>query len=168
MVALAGFAAHQGYLKLDVVIPIAIIGAVIGDQAFFYLGRYKGRTIIEKHPKWNARVERIHGWLDVHQNWLIFGSRFLYGFRAITPIVLGTSRVSGVRFFLLNVLGAVVWANIFGFGGYFFGDAIGRFLGNIKKFEGVIVILLIVFFTLLNGFITLRRRKRERSESEVV
>ena len=116
IVALAGFVAHQGYLQMHIIIPVAIAGAVIGDQAFFYFGRYKGRSIIERHPKWNPRVERIHAWLDRHQNWLIFGSRFLYGFRAITPIVLGTSRVSALRFFILNVLGAILWAHLFAFG----------------------------------------------------
>lgn len=149
IVALAGFAAFQGYLRLDLIIPIAIVGAVIGDQAFFYLGRYKGRTILGKHPRWHARVGTIHTWMERHQNWLIFGSRFLYGFRAITPIVLGTSKVSGLRFFILNVLGAVVWAHLFAFGGYLFGDAIERFLGNVKKFEGIIIAVVIVLTLLI-------------------
>lgn len=162
VVALAGFIAHQEHLRLEIIIPVAIAGAVIGDQAFFYFGRYKGREILAKHPAWHPRVERIHTWLHRHQNWLIFGSRFLYGFRAITPIVLGTSRVSALRFFILNVLGAVVWACIFAFGGYIFGDAVERFLGNIKKFEGAIVLSVIVIALLVQGVLLVRRRNREK------
>ncbi len=160
VVALAGFVAHQGYLRLDVIIPIAILGATIGDHLFFYFGRFRGRTILANHPDWHPRVEKIHVWLERHQNLLIFGSRFLYGFRAITPIVLGTSRVSALRFFVLNILGAIVWAFIFVIGGYVFGDAIERFLGNIKKIEGVIVGLLILFAALVQGGLWLRRRKK--------
>lgn len=162
IVALAGFIAHQGYLELGVIIPVAIVGAVAGDQAFFYFGRFKGRSIIKKHPNWDTRVARIHLWLGVHQNWLIFGSRFLYGFRAITPIVLGTSGVSGVRFFILNVLGAIVWACLFAFGGYFFGDVLERFLGSVKKFEGMIVASLIVVVLSVQAFAWLRNRSKKK------
>ena len=162
VVALAGFVAHQGYLKLELIIPIAILGATIGDHLFFYFGRYRGRTILSNHPDWHPRVEKIHVWLERHQNLLIFGSRFLYGFRAITPIVLGTSRVSAVRFSVLNFLGAIVWAFIFVFGGYVFGDAIERFLGNIKKFEGALVAALILAILFVQGGLWLRRRKKAR------
>ena len=41
VVALAGFAAFQDDLHLSIVIPIAIVGAVIGDQSFFYFGSFR-------------------------------------------------------------------------------------------------------------------------------
>lgn len=160
VVALAGFAAYQGHLRLDVVIPVAVTGAVIGDQAFFYFGRFKGRNILANHPEWHPRVDKIHHWLHRHQNWLIFGSRFLYGFRAITPIVLGTSKVSALRFFVLNVLGAITWACIFAFGGYLFGETIERFLGNMKKFEGIIIVSIICVVAFFQLVLWLRRHKK--------
>ncbi len=160
VVALAGFAAYQGYLEASIIIPVAICGAVIGDQVFFYLGRFKGKGMIAKHPEWQPRIEKIHSWMERHQNLLIFGSRFLYGFRAITPIILGTSRVSGIRFLILNLLGAVVWACIFVSVGYFFGDTLSLFLGNIKKFEGVLV-LVIVGAGAVVQFLSWRRAHRK-------
>ncbi len=144
IVALAGFAAHQSYLDLETVIIVAIIGATLGDHFFFFVGRKKGRAMIQARPEWQPRVHRIHAWLNRYQNWLIFGSRFLYGFRAITPIVLGTSNVSVTRYFLLNVAGAIVWACLFALGGYWFGDAIERFLGNVKAIEGVVIAVVLM------------------------
>ena len=38
ILVIAGFAAHQGYMKLPGVIIAAFIGTVFGDQLFFYLG----------------------------------------------------------------------------------------------------------------------------------
>lgn len=163
IVALAGFAAYQGHLSLQIIIPIAIVGAVIGDHSFFYFGRHKGRKILAKHPEWHGRVEKIHGWLDRHQNLLIFSSRFLYGFRMVTPIVLGTSRVSGFRFFILNALGALVWAILFAFGGYFFGEAIESMLGNIKRFEGMIVAGVILIAFIIQIIAWCRRRNERHS-----
>ncbi len=161
VVALAGFVAYQGGLELGLLIPIAIAGAVIGDQSFFYFGRLKGRTILRRHPEWHDRVEKIHVWMVRYQDWLIFGSRFLYGFRAIIPVVIGTSKVSGIRYFILNLMGAIVWAHLFVFGGYAFGGAIERFLGNMKKFEGGIVAA-IILVTVVIQTIAWFRRRRER------
>ena len=161
VVALAGFAAFQDDLHLSIVIPIAIVGAVIGDQSFFYFGRFKGRKVLHRHPEWYDRVEKIHVWMSRYQDLLIFGSRFLYGFRAITPMVIGTSKVSGLRYLVLNVLGAIVWAHLFAFGGYIFGSAIERFLGNMKRFEGTVVGVLILL-TIGIQFIAWLRRRRER------
>jgi len=168
VVALAGFLSYQGHMKLEIIIPIAVVGATIGDHIFFYLGRYKGRTILAKHPNWHGRVEKISVWLERHQNLLIFGSRFLYGFRAITPIVLGTSKVSAFRFTMLNVLGAVVWAVFFTLCGYLFGDAIGRFLGNIKKIEGLLVAGIILAMIVIQGGFWVRSRKKNKVQKELL
>lgn len=135
IVALAGFAAYQGYLRVEYILPVAIVGAMIGDHAFFFFGRYKGREFLAKHPRVNAKVERIHLLLERHHGWIIFGSRFMYGFRTIIPISLGVSRVNAWMFFGFNFLGAVVWGILFVFGGYVFGGAIEYFLGNMRKIE---------------------------------
>ena len=39
---LAGYAAHRGYLDFTTVVAVAMLGAVIGDQAWFVLGRRQG------------------------------------------------------------------------------------------------------------------------------
>jgi membrane protein DedA with SNARE-associated domain len=165
IVAIAGFAAYGGYLKLSYIIPIAIVGAMIGDQLFFYFGRYKGRKFLAKRPQLEAKIERIHALLEHYHGWIIFGSRFMYGFRALIPMALGVSRVSAVKFFLLNFLGAVVWGIFFAFGGYVFGGAIEHFLGNVKKFEGLIVAGAL---TLLLGAQILVYIRKKRNKQVVV
>lgn len=149
IVMLAGFAAFQGHLSLQYVVPIAILGSSLGDHLFFYLGRMKGRSVLAKRPHWHARVGKIHHLLLRHQNLLIFGSRFMYGFRMAIPVVLGTSKVSAFRFSLLNIAGAIVWSIFFAFGGYMFGEAIEKFLGNIKKIEGYILLGIIIVVALV-------------------
>jgi membrane protein DedA with SNARE-associated domain len=42
VLAMAGYAAFEGYLKLERVILIAAIGGFLGDQFFFYLGGCAG------------------------------------------------------------------------------------------------------------------------------
>jgi membrane protein DedA with SNARE-associated domain len=43
---LAGFAAHQGYLSVTVVMLIAFCGGTLGDQAYFLVGRRWGRHLL--------------------------------------------------------------------------------------------------------------------------
>ena len=169
IVILAGFAAFQGHLSLEYVIPLAILGSSIGDHIFFYLGRFKGRAVLARRPHWHARVGKIHELLLRHQNWLIFGSRFMYGFRMAIPVVLGTSKVSALRFSLLNITGAIVWSTFFAFGGYLFGEAIEKFLGNVKKIEGYIllgIIIVVVLVQIVNWWIG--RKEEELLEKEEV
>lgn len=166
VVALAGFAAYQGYLNLGYVILIAIAGAIAGDQAFFYFGRYKGKQFLAKRPKLLNRIHRIHLVIERHQNLLIFGSRFMYGFRTVIPIAIGTTNVKGSKFFILNVLGAVVWGVFFAVGGFAFGNALERFIGHVRRAEKFIIIGVLVGALLVQLIVFLRRRIALRLEEE--
>lgn len=132
---LAGFAAHLGYLHLPWVILVAFLGTLSGDQLFFYLGRRQSRFVLDKHPAWQRRLDRVERLFERYQTLLILGFRFLYGLRAVTPFVLGRSGVAPGYFFLLNTVGAVVWSLVVGIGGYLFGNILKIIMGDIKRYE---------------------------------
>ena len=166
ILALAGFTAYQGYLDLKTVIAIAMLGAVLGDQAFFYFGRYKGKKFLQRHPKLLARSRSIHRLIERHQNLLIFGSRFMYGFRTIIPIAIGTSNVSEAKFLLLNVLGASVWSVFFGLGGYAFGNALERLIGHIHRAEKFVILGVLAGALIVQAISFLYRRIQAKIEAE--
>ncbi len=145
ILVLGGFAAHRGFLELPWVIVCAFLGSFSGDQTFFYIGRTNGDKILEKRPHWKAKSTRVLAMMEKHQTWLILGFRFLYGIRSVTPFLLGAAKVSRPRFFVLNMIGAGVWAIAVGCLGYSFGYAIEAVLGNIKRYEmGVFGVMAIV------------------------
>jgi membrane protein DedA with SNARE-associated domain len=135
ILVLGGFAAHQGYLELPVVLASAFLGTLLGDQLYFYVGRAKGQDFLAKRPHWKSRSEKVFALLDKHQLWLILGFRFLYGLRTLTPFVIGASRISALRFLLLDGLGAFIWATVIGVLGYLFGYTLELLIGNIKRYE---------------------------------
>lgn len=135
ILVLGGFAAHRGYLNLPLVVTCAFFGTLFGDQLYFYIGRAKGNSVIERLPKWKARSEKVLTLLHRHQTLLIIGFRFIYGMRTITPFLLGASGVSPLRFLILNMVGAGCWAVVFGVLGYLFGQAIELLIGEIKQYE---------------------------------
>ncbi|MCB1734749.1 MAG: DedA family protein [Gammaproteobacteria bacterium] len=135
IVMLGGFAAHRGYLELPWVILVAFLGSFIGDQFYFHLGRAKGEEWIRKLPHVGKKSDKVFALLNKHQTWLILGFRFLYGLRTVTPILVGAARISPARFFLLNFLGAMVWAIVIGAVGYVFGNIFKVLLGDLKRYE---------------------------------
>jgi membrane protein DedA with SNARE-associated domain len=149
ILVLGGFAAHSGYLQLPWVIVWAFIGSLCGDQLFFYIGRFQGDAVLEKRPHWKPKAEKVFALLDRHQNWLIVAFRFIYGLRTVTPFLIGASGISPLRFLILNVIGASVWAIVFGSLGYLFGQAMDVVLGNIKRYELLVFGILITVAVLV-------------------
>ena len=136
VLVLAGMLSFLGYLELHWVIPAAFLGSFGGDQFFFYLGRYKGQTLLYRHTKWMSRLERIHRLIKRFHDAVILGFRFLYGFRLITPLVLGMDReVRAGRFALLNGLSAAVWSCLVAWGGYLLGEMMESILKEVKNFQ---------------------------------
>lgn len=150
---IAGFAAYLGYMNLPLVILIGFIGSLLGDQTYFYLGRKKGRELLQKWPKLKKRVVWAHKVLDRHSNWMLLLFRFAYGFRAIIPITIGTSKVSAKRFVIFNTIGAAIWATLFSIGGYFFGTALSAYLTDIRNYElqiiGVIILVALLVWAIV-------------------
>ena len=89
--------------------------------------------------------------------WLILGFRFLYGLRTVTPFIIGASKVSPIRFLLLSTLGASLWAIVIGTLGYLFGNTLEIILGDIKRYE-LLVFVLISGSGIIVWFYHLRRK----------
>jgi membrane protein DedA with SNARE-associated domain len=165
VLVLGGLSAHLGYLSLDSVIACGFCGTVLGDQLYFFLGRRHGKTLLARHPSWHARAQHVALILERHQNLLILGFRFLYGLRSVTPFAIGISNVSYMRFTLLNLIGASIWAISIGLAGYYFGRAVEAVLGDVKRYEvelmaGIVGLAVVIWLAHLY-----RRRKSERSAS---
>ena len=141
---LAGFLAHSGYLTLPGVIIAAFMGSLSADQILFHLGRRYGASILAKRPVWRIRAEKALRLTEKVRIPLMIVFRFLYGLRTITPYALGMTTVSSVRFLVFNTIGAIAWAATFAGGGYLFGTALEVMLGDIKRYERTILLLILV------------------------
>ena len=155
ILALAGLAAFRGYLDLYKVIALAMFAGFLGDQIYFFLGRFKGKDVLERFPKMQKRAHRFDVMLSRWHAPLIVGIRFMYGFRIVGPILLGMGRVPAWKFMLYNFIGAALWAPLIAGIGYFFGGAIKAALGHLKRYELWVfgaVLLIGVGFALYHHF----------------
>lgn len=166
VVALAGFAAFQGYLDLEWVITVAFFGGMLGDQVLFYFGRLRGKEFIASRPRLLERVTKAHRLMERHQNLLIFGSRFMYGLRVLLPVMFGTSKVSGLRFFIFNFLGAAVWATIFSCIGFFLGNSIETYITHFHRAEKFVLLGVITGAVIVQGISFFYKRIQRTVEKE--
>ena len=165
IVILAGMAVASsiGGLELGWVIASALAGSFSGDQFYYYLGRHWGPKIIAKRLSWQANAERVYKHLHRHQYWLILTFRFYYGLRNVTPFAVGASQISRLRFFILNLIGAIVWAVCFAGGGYLLGETLKLFMDDYHRYAlyvlGIIMLGAIALWVVTA--IQLRRKARE-------
>lgn len=122
VVIIAGIFASQAVLDINLVVLSALIGSFCGDQLWFYIGRHGGPRFLAKRKTWQVKADRVYQILHRHQYLLILTFRFYYGLRNVTPFVIGAAQIPRLRFFILNLIGAVVWAFTFAYGGYYLGE----------------------------------------------
>ncbi len=154
----AGALAHKGLLSLPAVMLAAFSGSVAGDQLWFQLGRHYGRPLLERRPAWSARAEQVNQRLARYGSVFVFGFRFIYGVRTITPALLGMSGYSASRFAWLNLSGALVWAVAVGGAGWALGAALAGLLQRAAHVEELIAAALAVALLAWGGWRLYRRR----------
>ena len=133
-VLLGGIAAHEGLLHLYWVIAAAMLGGIIGDQILFFLGWRYGTKFLNRFEKQQSKIDKANKLIHKHPALFVIGARFMYGFRIIGPIIIGSSGLHPWLFVLLNVIGAALWAGIFASLGFYAGKVITPWLNRIEGY----------------------------------
>lgn len=107
---LGGLAAFHGILTISGVMVAGFVGGITGDQVYFYLGRRHGPRVLATRPRCRQLVSRVTALMQRNSDLFIFGFRFLYGLRVVSPLMIGLTAVSAGRYTVINVLGGIVWA----------------------------------------------------------
>ncbi|MFN1127430.1 MULTISPECIES: DedA family protein [Lelliottia] len=130
---LGGVAAHQGLLRFPLVVAAVALGGMIGDQLLYLLGLRFGPTLLKRFARHQKKINRAQRLIQRHPYLFVIGTRFMYGFRIIGPLLIGASRLPPKIFLPLNIIGAIAWALIFTSLGYVGGEVIGPWLHNLDQ-----------------------------------
>ena len=154
-------AAHHGYLDFWLVIVIALAGIFISDCFYFTLGRRKGKQWLNKNQKLKDKASIVYKKLEKYPVLIFVSYRFMYGFRTITPLVIGTSKTKTSTFIFYSSLSVTIWVAIYTTVGYLFGAFIKSQLGHIEHIEkyiiGILILSAIIFVTIFQ----LRRKVKK-------
>ncbi|EEP9807281.1 DedA family protein [Salmonella enterica subsp. diarizonae] len=143
---LGGVAAHQGLLKFPLVVVAVALGGMMGDQLLYLLGRCYGGKILRRFPRYHTKIGHAQKMIQRHPYLFVIGTRFMYGFRVVGPLLIGASRLPPKIFLPLNIVGALVWAQLFTTLGYLGGEVIAPWLHDLDQHlrHGVWLILAVV------------------------
>jgi len=164
VLVLAGAAASRGHLSMPVVIAVATLASFAGDQLFFHLGRHFGSDLLGRFPSLRKGTARALALVERHHAPVILSIRFLYGLRIAGPIAIGMSGVSWLRFLVLNLLGAIVWALVIAGVGYWSGHALARLFAALDVDE--IWLFAALLLASLSAWLWARFRKSDRAQPE--
>jgi membrane protein DedA with SNARE-associated domain len=145
-------------LSIVLVILAAAVGAILGDNIGFWIGRGGGYRLLRRYGRYVRLDERrlkLGQYLFLrHGGKVVFFGRFVSLLRAFAAFLAGTNRMEWRRFLAYNAAGGLTWAALFGLGGYVFGANIHRIAGPVG-----IVFLVIAAALVVCGVVYLRRNE---------
>jgi membrane protein DedA with SNARE-associated domain len=140
----AGFLARGGYLNLKLVMLVALTATYIADVSLYFLGRAKGKGIIAKFPIARAYYPKVKTLFDKYGIWAIFITRYVYGLRLASAATFGLMRMKRRRYLPFNFLSCTIWAVLVGGLGYLFGASLEALIGQVKHYEKIVVLFIII------------------------
>ena len=147
LVTAAAYAA-LGRLNIFGVIAAAAAGAIVGDNAGYWVGREGGLPLVRRFGKrvglTEAKLDRAHGFFERYGARTVFIGRFVALLRSWAAALAGVACMPYRTFTLWNALGGIVWAAIFGTLGYLFGrnlPRLERYIGQASLVLAIVAVL---------------------------
>ncbi len=139
----AGFLASQGYLRIEILIPILFLMAFAGDSLGYLIGKITGPKIFSRpksfwfHPE---NVQKTEQFFERYGVKTIILARFIPVVRTFAPVMAGVGKMNYRTFVIYNAVGALAWAVGLTLLGYLFGN----FIPNADKYILPIIVLIIL------------------------
>jgi membrane protein DedA with SNARE-associated domain len=144
ILVMAGFFAERGYLEILVVALVAAAGAYVGHVFWFWLGRTQGVRLLDRFPKMKKHFGRGIRIFERYGAPAIFITQWLYGLRVTCAVIIGISRISMLKFLVLEAITCLVWAAVISAAGFYFGRAVESVLGRAAHIEKWGLLILVV------------------------
>ncbi len=141
-----GALSARGYLDVGDLIWFSVLGAMIGDNVNYYLGRKYGAKWLEG-GFWLLKanhIEKAKNFMDAHGAKSIFLGRFLPSVKEIVPFIAGSVKMNKRTFMFWNVLGAVGWGFEWVLTGYLFAQSLNVAEWWLSR-AGLFVAFLLIF-----------------------
>jgi phosphatidylglycerol lysyltransferase len=153
----ASLLVHRGYFALPAVIAVAIAANAVSDLVYYLAARSRGKSWLERRYGADPRYRRVVLLMQRHGPWLLLGSRYAFGFRILIPAACGALGMPLGTFAPLVVLASALWAVPTALLAYYAGAAIGSVLLELRHYELVIGVALLL---LPAAYLAARRLRR--------
>jgi membrane protein DedA with SNARE-associated domain len=150
--------------KLWLMIVSGMAGVLIGDSIVFSIGRrgIDADNFVARHLRkvlHSKRREKVERHFARHGNLTVFCGRFMPGFRSIVFAFAGMSKMSYVRFLMIDGLAALVSVPVFILLGWFFAPRIREFFAAIDHLKHRLIPVFIILAAIGLVIFLVRRRR---------
>jgi len=170
MLFTAGLLVSTGAIEFNLwaMCGMIIVAAIIGNQTGYLIGSKAGPAIFNKPDSRlfkKENVESAHAFFEKHGGKALILARFVPIIRTFVPVIVGVAQMDKRKFFLFNVIGAVLW----GGGVTLLGAWLGQFewVGNNIDIIFIVIVLISVipiFIEIGRGFMAKRRAAAEGTD----
>jgi membrane protein DedA with SNARE-associated domain len=158
LIAAAVYAGTTHGMNIFVLVPVAALGAICGDQIGYLLGRWIGYRVL---ARWGRKIglsdERLRLGRYLFRRYggrVVMVGRFVAILRTFVALLAGANRMPWNLFLLWNALGGIAWTCFYGFGAYALGDAAKRISGPVG-----IVLAVVGGIALVGGIVFVKRNE---------
>ena len=167
------YAAISHQLNIFIIIACAALGAIVGDNLGYLVGRTGGRALVLRYGRFvflkPQHLERAEKFFAKHGNKTVFFGRFIAVLRAWAAFLAGVNHMHWRTFLIYNAAGGIIWAIFYGLLGYEAGHLLHDNFGAVESLAsyiswgGAILIAAII----IAAFIIFRvRRARTHASKE--
>jgi membrane protein DedA with SNARE-associated domain len=156
----ASVLASRGKLEIELVIAFAALGAIVGDNIGYSIGRKGGRWVLMRPGRFQrqrlAVLARGEPFFERHGPKAVFFGRFVLGLRVWASWLAGATRMHWRSFVFWNASGGITWATAVGLLAYFLGHS----ASNAIETFGIFGLAAVVVAAGSGLFLHLRHRRR--------
>jgi membrane-associated protein len=162
----AGLFAARGDLNIVYLNLLLMTMAVLGDATGYYIGHKLGPALFRRESSRLFKKQhliRTQLFYEKHGGKTIVIARFIPIIRTFAPVVAGIAGMKYRRFATFNIFGGLGWVLSMTMIGYL----LGRLIPNIDKYIEIVIIV-VIFLSLVPGFVEHWRARRaiRRAEEE--
>ncbi|MFN7563846.1 MAG: DedA family protein [Prosthecobacter sp.] len=154
-----GALAAQGFMRIEIIIPLLVCAAILGDNVNYWIGRKCGGWIVNQ--RWFKRdyLAKTEAFFVKHGGRAIVIARFVPIVRTFAPFTAGFGRMQYRRFLMFSLGGGLFWVISI--------SILGYALGNIPiiKSNFKLVSLMIIVVSVLPIVIEVIKHKREAAKA---
>jgi membrane protein DedA with SNARE-associated domain len=147
LITAALYAGGTHRLNIAIVVAVAAVAAILGDNVGFLLGRWGGAGLLERYGRYvrfDARRMLVGRYVFLrHGGKVVFFGRFVSVLRTYAAFLAGANRMRWGRFLFFNAAGGIIWATTFGLGYYYLASVLTRFRTPVDIALGVVAALAI-------------------------
>ena len=125
LVLAAIYAAADPTFNIWLVIAAAAAGSIIGDNAGYFIGKHYAYGLLVRYGKHvgisKSRIKVGQYLFRKHGAKVVFLGRFVALLRILAAFLAGVNHMPWRSFLIANAAGGVLWASMFGLGGFLFG-----------------------------------------------